>query len=222
MRALNVIMLGPPGAGKGTQAARLARDLAVPKISTGDILREAVQAGTPLGLAAKGLMDAGRLVSDDIMIGIVRERLQREDARRGVVLDGFPRTLPQAVALDEMVKTAGELHVLFVKVPFDELVRRLTTRRICGSCGTNAPPEAGPDDRCPTCGGRFVQRTDDDGEVVKERLRVYERQTGPLVAHYESGAHFTCIDGNQSLERVADDIRRAVRTGGSAEEMRRT
>ena len=139
--AVNVVMLGPPGAGKGTQAERLSRTRKVPKISTGDILREAVQGSTAIGRAAKATMEAGNLVGDDIMIAIVRDRLDREDARCGFVLDGFPRTVVQASALDTMVEGRGPVVVLDIVVPEDVLARRLSTRRICGKCGSNAAPE---------------------------------------------------------------------------------
>src|SRR5690349_22510444 len=136
--ALNVVMLGPPGAGKGTQAERFATTHALPKISTGDILRESVQAGTDLGRVAKTTMDAGQLVGDDVMIGIVRERLERPDTRAGFVLDGFPRTVPQATALDTIMDGRGPLVVIDIVVPEDVLLRRLAARRICGNCGVNA------------------------------------------------------------------------------------
>lgn len=210
MKALNVIMLGPPGAGKGTQAERLAKAHGVPKVSTGDILREAVQQQTPLGAAAKGLMDAGRLVSDDIMIGIVKERLVRPDAASGFVLDGFPRTVPQAEAFDAFAADRAPVHVVLVDVPASELVRRLTMRRICGTCGNNAEPDAQSNATCSRCGGAFVQRADDNEQVVRERLAVYERQTGPLVAHYQSSPWFHRIEGNVSAERVAVAIRAAL------------
>lgn len=210
MKALNVIMLGPPGAGKGTQAERLAKERGVPKISTGDILREAVQQQTPLGVAAKGLMDAGRLVSDDIMIGIVKERLGRPDTASGFVLDGFPRTVPQAQAFDAFAQDRAPIHVVLVDVSEHELIRRLTTRRICGTCGNNAEPDAQSQATCSRCGGAFVQRADDDEQVVRERLAVYERQTGPLVAHYRTSPSFHRIDGNASAERVAVAIRTAL------------
>src|SRR5688572_31008709 len=149
--ALNVVMLGPPGAGKGTQAERLARRHHLPKISTGDILREAVQAQTALGCIAKATMEAGNLVGDDVMIGIVQERLDRDDARRGFVLDGFPRTVVQATKLDRMVDGRGPLVVLDIVVPEDELARRLASRRICRRCGSNADPDWGSS--CQKCGG---------------------------------------------------------------------
>lgn len=210
--ALNLIVLGPPGAGKGTQADRLARERGVPKISTGDILREAVEKGTDLGRLAKATMDAGRLVGDDIMIGIVRERLRRSDAERGFVLDGFPRTVRQAVALDELVAGRGPLVVLDIRVPDDELVRRLLARRVCAGCGASIGGSDGGEsnERCRSCGGPLVQRSDDTPEVVRERLRVYERETWPIVEYYRDRPTFRVIDGNRSPDGVADAITTVV------------
>jgi adenylate kinase len=204
VQGLNIVMLGPPGAGKGTQAERLAKSRSLPKISTGDILREAVQAGTELGLVAKATMEAGNLVSDDVMIGIVRERLDREDAKAGFVLDGFPRTVVQATALDSMVQGRGPLCVLDIVVPEDVLVRRLATRRICSRCGVNAAVEWTGD--CRKCGGQLVARVDDSLDIVRERLKVYQRQTKPLVDYYSKRPTFRSIDGNQPPDVVTSQI----------------
>ena len=193
-------MLGPPGAGKGTQAERLAKSRSLPKISTGDILREAVQTGTDLGLAAKVTMEAGNLVSDDVMIGIVRERLDRGDAQRGFVLDGFPRTVVQATALDAMVDGRGPLVVLDIVVPEEVLVRRLATRRICSRCGVNAAVEWTGD--CQKCGGPLMARVDDGVDIVRERLKIYQRQTKPLVDYYSTRSTFRSIDGNEPPDTV--------------------
>jgi len=206
--ALNVIMLGPPGAGKGTQAERLARTRGLPKISTGDILREAVHADTALGRAAKITMDAGNLVPDDVMIGIVCERLERDDARGGFVLDGFPRTVVQATALDQMVNGRGPLVVLDIVVPEDVLVRRLATRRICGQCGVNALVEW--TGNCQSCGGGLIARIDDGVEIVRERLKVYQRQTKPLVDYYSVRPTFRSIDGNQPPDVVTSQVESAL------------
>ena len=213
--ALNIVMLGPPGAGKGTQAERLARRRGLPKISTGDILREAVQAGTALGLVAKATMEAGNLVGDEVMIGIVRDRLDRDDARRGFVLDGFPRTVMQATALDALMEERGPLCVIDIVVPEDVLVRRLATRRICSLCGANAVVEWTGD--CQKCGGKLIARMDDGVEIVRERLTVYQRQTKPLVDHYSTRPTFRSIDGNQPpdvvsarIEAVLDEVCRSA------------
>jgi adenylate kinase len=214
--ALNVVMLGPPGAGKGTQAERLARAHGIPKISTGDMLREAVQAGTPIGRRAQAIMDSGALVSDDVMIGIVGERLARPDTGRGFVLDGFPRTVAQASALDGIIKGAP-LVVIEIDVPEAELVRRLASRLVCESCGSNAdsanpprPGAAGEMPRCGRCGGGLRQRSDDNEAVVRERLKVYRRDTQPLVDYYRTRPTFRTIDGAQLPEQVAEALGQAV------------
>jgi adenylate kinase len=206
--ALNVVMLGPPGAGKGTQAELLAKRHRLPKISTGDILREAVQTGTPLGCIAKATMEAGNLVGDDVMIGIVQERLDRDDARRGFVLDGFPRTVVQATALDAMVDSRGPLVVLDIVVPEDVLVKRLASRRICSKCGANAPAEW--TEACQKCGAPLVTRADDGEAIVRERLKVYQRQTRPLVEYYSARPTFRAIDGNQRHDVVTAAVDGAI------------
>lgn len=200
--SINVVMLGPPGAGKGTQGERIARSYGVPKISTGDILRESAQTGTELGRTVNAVMSAGQLVGDDLMIGIVAQRLSRADAAAGFVLDGFPRTVVQAGALDEMMEGRGPLTVLTVDVPTDVLVTRLAGRRICGSCGLNAAPNAVAGLACPQCGGSFVIRNDDQEDVIRERLKVYERQTQPLVTFYGPRPTFHRVDGNQPPDVV--------------------
>jgi adenylate kinase len=205
---LNLVMLGPPGAGKGTQAERISRTRQLPKISTGDILREAVHDRTPLGCAAKEAMEAGRLVSDDVMIGIVKGRLERPDAAGGFVLDGFPRTIVQADALDRMVNGRGPLVVLDIVVPEEVLVRRLASRRICGDCGANAAVEWLT--ACVKCGGMLVARVDDGVEIVRERLGVYHRQTKPLVEYYLGRPTFRQIDGNLPPDVVTGAIDAAL------------
>jgi adenylate kinase len=206
--SVNVVMLGPPGAGKGTQAERFARRHGVPKISTGDILREAVAAETDLGRAARETMDAGNLVGDDVMIGIIEERLARADAARGFVLDGFPRTVIQASALDRMVNGRGALVVVEIVVPEDVLVRRLAARRICSVCGTNAPVEWTT--TCGKCGGSLVQRSDDGDGIVRERLKVYQRQTKPLVDYYSGRPPFRAVDGNRPPDVVTAALDAAI------------
>ncbi len=209
--ALNLIMLGPPGAGKGTQAERFARSRAIPKISTGDMLREAVKAGTEIGLRAKAIMDRGELVGDDVITGIVKERLDQPDARRGFILDGFPRTVAQAMALDTLMNGRDPLIVVDIAVPEAELVRRLSSRRVCRDCGTNADAGAtaaagAGDERCGKCGGRLEQRSDDTEAVVLERLKVYRRDTQPLVDYYRPRPTFRSVNGAQSADGVAADL----------------
>jgi adenylate kinase len=219
--ALNVIMMGPPGAGKGTQAGRFARERGLLKISTGDILRDGIKAQFPVAMRAKELMDRGELVDDATMIAIVRERLMRPDAARGFVLDGFPRTVPQAEALDRIVaeRNNGPLIVVDVRVPDHELVRRLAGRLICGSCGANAeqPKEGVPaPTACAKCGGELVQRADDNEQVVRERLKVYEGATRPLVDFYRDRPTFRIVNGAQAQERVAHELDTVIDDAASA------
>ena len=203
--ALNVVMLGPPGAGKGTQAERFAREYGIPRISTGDILREAIQSGSDVGQAVKAVMDRGELVSDDLITGIVRERLARADAGGGFVLDGFPRTVPQAQALDGLLAGRDTLIVIEMQVPDEELVRRVQGRRVCKSCGTNVSAFGGDGadlGRCQKCGGELVTRSDDNTHVVRERLKIYWRDTRPVIDYYNARPTFRAIDGAQSPEQV--------------------
>jgi adenylate kinase len=215
--ALNVVMLGPPGAGKGTQSERFAATHGLPKIATGDILREAVTAGTPIGQAAKATMDAGELVGDPVMITIVCDRLLRPDTTPGFVLDGFPRTVPQATALDGIMSGRGPLVVIDIVVPEDVLLRRLAARRICGSCGVNAQVDWVS--VCGQCGGALVHRTDDGDGIVAGRLKVYHRQTRPIVEFYSGRPTFRTVDGNQPPDVVTAAMDAAIReasavTGG--------
>jgi adenylate kinase len=214
--ALNVIMMGPPGAGKGTQASKFARERGLPKISTGDILREAIKEQNPTALAAKARMDRGELVDDAMIIAIVADRLAKPDVRDGFVLDGFPRTVSQARALDELMEQlqSGPLIVVDVAVPEHELVRRLGSRRICSVCGTNAGPSDA--DECAKCGGRLVQRTDDDQGVVLERLRVYEQSTKPVLDYYRERPTFRVVNGAQPPERVAVDLNAMIDDAAAA------
>jgi adenylate kinase len=213
--ALNLLMLGPPGAGKGTQAELFAKERGIPKISTGDILREAVATKTEIGQRAKAIMDRGELISDEVMIGIVRERLERSDAVSGFVLDGFPRTVAQAAALDGIMADRDPLIVVDIMVPEGELVRRLGTRSICRLCGTGASVGSTVGAACAKCGGRLVQRTDDNQAVVLERLKVYHRQSEPLVEYYKVRPTFRSIDGAQPPDRVAADLAAAIAAAGN-------
>jgi adenylate kinase len=210
-----LVFLGPPGAGKGTQARQLAREWSVPQISTGDMLREAAAAGTPLGREAKRYMDTGALVPDEVVIGLVDERLGQPDAARGFVLDGFPRTVPQAEALDALLRRRGlELdRVLFFEVARDELIRRLSGRRTCRQCNAgyhavSAPPRT--PGRCDRCGGALYQRDDDAEATVSRRLDVYATQTAPLLDYYRSRGRLTAVKGEGPVGEVTAGLRRAV------------
>jgi adenylate kinase len=211
-----VIFLGAPGAGKGTQARRLAAGSGVPQVATGDMLREAVAEGTPLGREAKRYMDQGALVPDEVVIGLVDERLARPDAGRGYVLDGFPRTVAQAEALDALLDRRGQTldRVVFFDVSREELLRRLTGRRICRQCGTafhlvSAPPKV--EGRCDQCGGELYQRVDDAESTVAHRLDVYQAQTAPLLDYYERRSLLVRVPGEGPVDRVAAAIQRAVK-----------
>jgi adenylate kinase len=212
---VRVIFLGPPGAGKGTQARELARAEGVPQIATGEMLREAVAAGTPLGREAKRVMESGALVPDDVMIGLIAERLRQPDAARGFILDGFPRTIAQAEALDRLLKDLGQS--LDVVVYFDvsppELLRRLTGRRLCRQCQTAYHVVSAPPRRpgiCDRCGGELYQRDDDSEATVRHRLDVYARQTAPLLDYYRGRGLLTTVNGEGSVEAIGAAIRRAV------------
>ena len=213
--SLRVIFLGPPGAGKGTQAQALAREWGVPHVATGDMLREAVAAQTPLGLEAKRHMDSGGLVPDDVVIGLVGERLAQPDAKAGVVLDGFPRTVAQAEALDALFARTGLSldRVIYFNVSRDELLRRLTGRRVCRACGhtfhlVSAPPKVAG--KCDAFGGELYQRVDDSEATVATRLDVYQKQTSPLLAYYRGRNLLAEVAGEGSVPQVAEAIRKAT------------
>jgi adenylate kinase len=214
--SVRIVFLGPPGAGKGTQARQLAREWGVPQIATGDMLREAAQRGTGLGLEAKRYMDRGALVPDEVVVGLVDERLRQPDAERGFLLDGFPRTVAQAEALDRLLRQRGlELdRVIFIDVSRDELLRRLTGRRVCRQCGTAFhvlfEPPATPG-RCDRCGGELYQREDDAESAVAHRLEVYANQTAPLLDYYRRRNLLTEVPGEGKVEQVSAAIRKAVR-----------
>ena len=204
---MNVILLGPPGAGKGTQAKMLVEEYQIPQISTGDILRAAVKEGSPMGKEAKACMDKGGLVPDSVVIGIVEERIQQPDCAKGYMLDGFPRTVPQAEALDGMLQNLSSQidHVVSIEVASEELVGRLTGRRTCRACGVGFhvmfdPPEQ--EGVCDKCGGELYQRDDDNVETVTSRLEVYESQTLPLIDYYTAQEKIRPIDGVGDIKEI--------------------
>lgn len=208
---MRLIFLGPPGAGKGTQAKMLIDRYGIPQISTGDILRAAVKEGTPMGKKAKEYMEAGKLVTDDIVIGIMQDRLKQEDCKKGFILDGFPRTVAQAEALDAMLKTLNMPldKVLALTVPDAELLKRLTGRRTCKSCGQMYHIVFDPSRKegvCDKCGGELYQRADDNDETIKNRLSVYHSQTSPLLEYYGKQGLLREIDGTSSPENIFNAI----------------
>ena len=203
---MKIIFLGPPGAGKGTKAEIVAERLGIPTISTGAIIREAIKSGSPMGVEAKKFIDAGNLISDDVVIGIVKERLAKSDCKRGFILDGFPRTVSQAIALNDMGVIIDR--VVFIDVPDEVIFDRMSGRRVCQKCGatyhvTDHPSKAG--DSCEKCGGELMVRSDDAPEVVHSRLEVYHTTTEPLYDYYVSQGNLVKVDG---LGTVAETIAR--------------
>jgi len=212
---MNLILLGPPGAGKGTQAQRIVERYHIPQISTGDILRAAVKDGTPLGTKAKGFMDQGQLVPDEVVIGIVEERLKERDCHPVFILDGFPRTIPQAEALQPILAKIGKTidHVINIEVDPEELVRRLTGRRTCKNCGAMfhllfQPPKK--EGICDRCGGTLYQRADDNEETIRTRLKEYEKQTTPLIQYYQGKETLRSIQGVGGPDQIFDQIVRLL------------
>ncbi len=212
---MNIILLGAPGAGKGTQAKLIVEKYGIPQISTGDMLREAVEKGTELGKKAKVYMERGELVPDDIVIGIVKERLSEDDCKRGYILDGFPRTIKQAEALDEILLSMSSKidAVINISVSEEEIIRRIVFRRVCRRCGAvynliYNPPKQG--DICDRCGGELYQRDDDKEEVVRERLKAYKEQTQPLKDYYSKKGILYNIDGAKKIDEIFEDIQKIL------------
>ena len=209
--SLNLVLLGPPGAGKGTQAARLTRLWRIPHISTGAILREAIKAGTPLGREVQATIERGGLIDDETITRIVCERLQQGDVAAGFLLDGFPRTVPQARSLDDFLQATGALVVVEIALSEQDVLHRLASRLICSECGTNSM-----DDRevatCHDCGGRLVPRADDAEQVVRERLNVYRQQTAPLIDYYSASPMYCRVDGSRFVDDVTAEIVHLVNT----------
>ena len=213
---MNLLIMGPPGAGKGTQAEVLVKELAITHISTGDMFRNAIKEGTEMGKKAKEFMDQGKLVPDEVVIGMVKDRLSQPDCTKGFLLDGFPRTVDQAQALDETLKAMGIKidSVINVEVAREKLMARLTGRRVCRNCGAsyhvlfNPTKEA---DKCNSCAGETYQRSDDNEETVGNRLDVYEAQTQPLIDYYGKQGQLKNINGDQDIKKVLADILAAVK-----------
>ncbi len=212
---MRLIFLGAPGSGKGTQASILMERFGVVQVSTGDILRKAVQEGSELGKQAQAIMTAGQLVPDDIIIELVKQRLAQPDCQKGFILDGFPRTLAQAESLDRILSADHAIQkVIFFEVPEEEIVRRLTSRRVCEQCGRNynvisdPPPASG---KCASCGGMIIQRADDQESTVRQRLLVYEEKTAPLRAFYQKQNKLLVLDAHRPVESISADLLEIVR-----------
>ena len=211
-----ILLMGPPGAGKGTQAEKLIREYGIPQISTGDMFRAAVKSGTALGKEAKSYMDKGALVPDSVTVGIVKERLAQDDCKKGWILDGFPRTTAQASALDAILHDLGIqlTAVLDFNVNRDDLVKRVSGRLVCRQCGASFHKEFRPPKQagvCDNCGGELYQRTDDNEVTVRERLAVYDTSTKPLIDYYKVSGRYYEINGDQSMDKVFADVQAALK-----------
>ena len=208
---MQLLLMGPPGAGKGTQAAELIKKFSIPQISTGDMFRAAVKEGTELGKKAKACMDKGELVPDEVTVGIVRERLAKDDCKNGFILDGFPRTVEQADALAKILDELGIklTRVLNIHVPAEDLIERAVGRRICKKCGSTYHVKFNPtkaEGICDNCGGELYQRGDDNAETMKTRLTTYENSTRPLIEYYKKVGIYTEVDGTQPITKVTEDL----------------
>ena len=204
---MNLILLGAPGAGKGTQAAVISERLNIPQISTGNIIREALRSGTEMGLKAKSFIDSGKLVPDEVVIGIIQERLSNDDCKNGFILDGFPRTIPQAEALDKMGVNIE--YVVDIEVSDERIINRLSGRRVCEECGrpyhlVNLKPKQ--EGVCDACGGTLVQRKDDHIDTIKNRLEIYHKETEPLVEYYKNQGKLQTVHGSDKVEDTMADM----------------
>lgn len=205
---MKLVFLGPPGAGKGTQAKRIAETYHIAHISTGDMLRAEMRAGTELGLAAKSLIEAGKLVPDDVIISMIESRIKQDDCRNGFLFDGFPRTVAQADALSGL---CGIDYVVNIEVPSERLIHRACGRRICPECGASYHIDFYSGENCKECGAKLRQRDDDKEETVWNRIKVYEEQTAPLIAYYTERGKIVTVNGDQEIDDVTADIGKALK-----------
>lgn len=212
---MNIILLGPPGSGKGTQAAKISEMYDIPAISTGDMLREAISAGTPLGKQADSYMSKGELVPDDVVVGIVRDRLKEKDCEKGFILDGFPRSIGQAKELDNIMEAIGKRIdvVLNISVEDEEIIRRLSRRRVCADCHNVYHLDFKPTERegvCDNCGGEVMQRADDNEDTVKHRLEVYREQSEPLIGYYDKRGILSDVPGDKPIDQVMKTVSQLI------------
>ncbi|MGM0507902.1 MAG: adenylate kinase [Fusobacteriota bacterium] len=208
---MNLILLGGPGAGKGTQAKKIISQYDIPQISTGDILRQAVKDETAMGMEAKKYMDDGKLVPDDVIVGIIEDRLSKDDCKKGFILDGFPRTIPQAESLNRVLEDLEKelTAVISFEVSDEELVSRLTGRRVCKECGTSYHVKFNPPEKegvCDECGGQLITRKDDNKETAKNRIEVYKKQTSPLINYYKKENKLYEVNGERGIEKITEEI----------------
>ena len=208
---MNIILLGPPGAGKGTQAKQIASEYRIPHVSTGDIFRKNIKENTVLGIKAKDYIDKGELVPDELTVAIVKDRINEDDCKSGFLLDGFPRTVNQADSLNEVLKSMNSKidHVINIDAPRQSLIQRLTGRRVCKSCGDSYHRKFNPPQKegiCDVCGGNLIQRDDDNLKTVTNRLEVYDKQTAPLINYYKKSDLLYTIDGDKDIDLVFKDV----------------
>jgi len=212
---MHLILFGAPGVGKGTQAKKISREYGIPQISTGDMLREAVRNNTELGKQAKAIMSRGELVSDAIILNLIKDRIARPDCEKGLILDGFPRTIPQAEGLSKLMETLKlpKFSCIEITVPDEEIIRRLSSRMTCDRCGKDYNPMMGaiPEDLiCTACGGNIISRSDDNDKTILNRLKVYQEQTSQVKNYYLARKHFYTIDGNRSADQVYQSIQEII------------
>lgn len=214
---MNILLIGAPGAGKGSQAKKMVKDFGLVQISTGDLLRESIKNSTPVGMEAKSYMDKGELVPDQTILALIEDRISQDDCKNGVIFDGFPRNISQADSLTSLLNKLSQKldYVLNIEVPFEKIISRLTARRLCKDCGndynmiTNPPKASG----CDICSGEIIQRADDNEKTIKNRLDVYKRSTEPLIDYYKKNGNLKNIDGDRDINVIYSDLKKMIEVG---------